>query len=397
MASINVRKETRKLYIDFRYRNIRCREQTELNDTAQNRKRLRALLDKIEAEILLGTFNYKETFPNGSAIKKLDAVAQKVQGNSAIPTVTQFAKTWFQESKVQWRKSYLTTVTNIIENRVIPYFGDIPVNEVTKSQVLQFRGHLCNLKKRDGAAFSPGHVNRHLKIFRAIINEAAERFDFISPYKSIKPLKVPKTDIKPFTPEEIKVILDNCRPDFKEYFLIRFFTGMRTSEIDGLRWKYVDFEKRLIMIRETISAGEAAYTKNDFSQREIYMSDQVYNAFKVMKSRTGSGDYVFVTKAGQPLEYNSVTKHVWYPLLRLVGVEKRNPYQMRHTAATLWLASGESPEWIARQMGHANTEMLFRVYSRYVPNLTRNDGSAMNTLVEKLFVDDKKGDQDEDQ
>jgi integrase len=54
---------------------------------------------------------------------------------------------------------------------------------------------------------------------------------------------------------------------------------------------------------------------------------------------------------------------------------------MRHTAATLWLASGEAPEWIARQLGHSSTEMLFRVYSRYVPNLTRRDGSAMDRLL----------------
>ena len=59
---------------------------------------------------------------------------------------------------------------------------------------------------------------------------------------------------------------------------------------------------------------------------------------------------------------------------------------MRHTAATLWLASGEAPEWIARQLGHTTTEMLFRVYSRYVPNLTRNDGSAMDRLRTNTFV-----------
>ncbi|MDX2503423.1 MAG: site-specific integrase, partial [Gammaproteobacteria bacterium] len=37
----------------------------------------------------------------------------------------------------------------------------------------------------------------------------------------------------------------------------------------------------------------------------------------------------------------------------------------------------------ARQMGHSTTEMLFRVYSRYVPNLTRNDGSAFEKLLER--------------
>ena len=59
----------------------------------------------------------------------------------------------------------------------------------------------------------------------------------------------------------------------------------------------------------------------------------------------------------------------------------RNPYQSRHTAATLWLAAGEAPEWIASQMGHSNTKMLFTVYSRYVPNLTRQDGSALDKLL----------------
>src|SRR5690606_7521834 len=74
---------------------------------------------------------------------------------------------------------------------------------------------------------------------------------------------------------------------------------------------------------------------------------------------------------------------VWAPLLRHLALDHRRAYQMRHTAATLWLASGEAPEWIARQLGHTSTEMLFRVYSRYVPNLTRRDGSAMERMLKQ--------------
>ena len=67
-------------------------------------------------------------------------------------------------------------------------------------------------------------------------------------------------------------------------------------------------------------------------------------------------------------------------------------YHCRHTAATLWLAAGENPEWIARQMGHTTTEMLFRVYSRYVPNLTRKDGSAFERLLlQNDTMSDSKG------
>ena len=63
------------------------------------------------------------------------------------------------------------------------------------------------------------------------------------------------------------------------------------------------------------------------------------------------------------------------------NLDKRRPYQTRHTTATLMLASGENPEWIARLMGHANTQMLFTVYSRFVPNLTRQDGLAITGLL----------------
>mgnify|MGYP000007862300 FL=1 len=117
------------------------------------------------------------------------------------------------------------------------------------------------------------------------------------------------------------------------------------------------------------------------------MSQPVYEAFLRMKLRTSNYVYVFINQEGNPLSHNGVTKRVWYPLLRSVNLEKRNPYQMRHTAATLWLESGESPEWIANQMGHANTEMLFRVYSRYVPNLTRQDGSAANRMFSTVIGD----------
>lgn len=103
------------------------------------------------------------------------------------------------------------------------------------------------------------------------------------------------------------------------------------------------------------------------------------------RKSTGGKDFVFCSRTGGPLCHSNLTKRVWYPLLRHLGLRKRRPYQTRHTAATLWLASGENPEWIARQMGHTTTEMLFRVYSRYVPNLTRQDGSAFERLLINEF------------
>lgn len=109
------------------------------------------------------------------------------------------------------------------------------------------------------------------------------------------------------------------------------------------------------------------------------MFGPVYEALKNQHLATGKlSKYVFCNSKGEPLDHNNVTKRVWYPLLRYLNLEKRRPYQTRHTAATLLLASGENPEWVARVLGHTSTEMLFKVYSRYIPNLTRMDGSALH-------------------
>jgi integrase len=179
----------------------------------------------------------------------------------------------------------------------------------------------------------------------------------------------------------VTAIIANVREDFRHYFTVRFFTGLRTGEVHGLQWKYVDFDRREIRVRETFVLGEDEYTKTDSSQRDIQMSQVVFDALKEQHKATGTMKYVFCNRNGDPLDNKNFISRVWNPLLRYLGLKIRRPYQCRHTAATLWLASGEAPEWIARQLGHSTTEMLFRVYSRYVPNLTRKDGSAFERLL----------------
>ena len=225
-------------------------------------------------------------------------------------------------------------------------------------------------------------INRIINLLRQVINEAADRFDFRTPFQNMKQLKVKRTDVDPFTLDEVKSILAAIRLDFRSYYTLRFFTGMRTGEADGLNWKYVDFARRLILVRETIVLREDEYTKNDSSQRDIQMSQVVYEALKAQEKVTlGKCEYAFCSRNLKPLDNKNVTNRVWFPILRHLNLTKRRANQTRHTAATLWLGAGENPEWIAWQMGHTTTEMLFRVYSRYVPNLTRQDGSAFERLM----------------
>jgi integrase len=393
MASI--RENNGKLFFDFRYQGKRCREYTTLPDTTENRRKMAAVLKKITSAIELSTFKYREYFPQSkiaevfeqgacitAACQQSATAAPQPTVVSASPDFESFAEQWFSESAIAWRRSYKATVRQILESRLIPEFGELRVSGIRREQLLAFRAKLATAKGRRNAVLSPRRVNAIMLVLSQVMNEAADRFGFVTPTQRIKPLKCKKADIKPFSLEEVRMIIENVRPDFRNYYTVRFYTGLRTGEIDGLKWKYVDFERRLILIRETFTWKEEDYTKNDASQRDVQMSAPVYDALKAQHLATGKkSEFVFCNLDGKPLDVNNVAKRVWYPLLRYLNLEPRNPYQSRHTAATLWLAAGENPQWISRQLGHASSEMLFKVYARFVPNLTRQDGSAFERLL----------------
>ena len=384
MSSIRARPDTGLLFFDFRLEGKRCREQTMLPDTKQNRKRLEKILDQIDAEITLGDFEYRKYFPNSGRAAQFDSKeASKDDASIHIsPLFKDFAKTWWLENEIRWRRNTILGNRAVLNRHLLPAFGNRPIGEITKAEVLAFRAKVALCAGRSGnETLSPKTINNLMGILNMIMTEAADRFEFQNPVRNIKRLRLRRKDIQPFSLEEVRLILDTVRSDYKQYYTLRFFTGMRTGELHGLKWSRVDWEARQILVRETIDKGVIDYTKTDGSQREIAMSSIVYDALQAQHKVTGDGEYVFVTRDGTPLDTTNVTQRVWYPLLRYLKLAPRRPYHCRHTAATLWLAAGENPEWIARQMGHTTTEMLFRVYSRYVPNLTRRDGSAFDRFV----------------
>jgi integrase len=390
MGSIRVRAETGALFMDFKYQGKRLREQTAMADTPANRKRLQKALDRVETEIAEGTFDYEKTFgkappvaPKAEPEKAALTVAVKQSLTGATPLFREFADVWFSETEVSWRRSYRITQRGGLDKYLVPFFGQKEVGQITKADVLAFRASLAKVTARKSKnTLSNRRINAVMKPLRQILNEAADRFEFTSAFTNIKPLKMKRSDVQPFAIAEVRQIINIARSDYRNYFVVRFLTGMRTGETHGLKWKYIDFDRRLILVRESIVLNEEDELKTDGSLRDIHMTQLVYDALKAQHAATGKlSEYVFCNQAGQPINNQNFVNRIWSPLLRHLGLAHRRAYQMRHTAATLWLASGEAPEWIARQLGHTSTEMLFRVYSRFVPNLTRQDGSAMERLL----------------
>lgn len=408
MASIRSRKESGKLYFDFRYGGERFREQTELRDTQANRKRMEAVASRIDFELRTGTFDHTRYFPSSVNSEKYAAIhgsagglvqAERVApqtGSDATTRLTEhplikgFAETWFSENEVRWRRTTRGTMRMVVDKHLVPIFGDRNVAEITRAEILAFRVEFSKRDgRRKGETISPKSVNDTMGVLKAILDEAAARFGFASPALNIKRLKVLRTDVQPFTLDEAKLLIETVRKDYKAYLTVRMYTGMRTGEANGLKWGNVDFKRRQILVRETFTHGEQDACKTDASWREIEMSQPVYDALLGHRPEEAKEDaYVFPNTLGEAMDNHNFANRVWYPLLRHLKLKKRRPYQMRHTAATLWLAAGENPTWIARQLGHSSLEMLFRTYARWVKDMTRKDGSAFETLLAASNTED---------
>lgn len=397
MAKVRARPETGTLYLDFFYRGVRCREQTTLVDTAENRKKVQSLLNRIQKEIAQGSFEYAATFPASPRANRftIDSASLTARSSSVAPhspavpapptapTFAAFSETWRAEMAPQWRPQHRSGADDIFKKHLLPYFGDKPLSQITKADVLTFRASLAHLPGRGGRKMSAARINKIMCFVRQMLNEASERFLIAPAFRGIKPLKSRRPDVQPFSLEEVERIRMTIRADYRAYITVRFFTGMRTGEINGLKWKYIDFERGLILVRETLVDGESEdHAKTEQSLRDIPMLPIVRETLEAhFRERDPENPFVFGTRTGGPIDAHNFANRVWYPLLRYLELEKRRPYQTRHTTATLMLASGENPEWIAKLMGHANTQMLFTVYSRFVPNLTRQDGRAITGLL----------------
>ena len=376
-----------KLFFDFRHQGVRCRELTALDDTSTNRKKMQGLLDRMEAEMTLGTFQYAAYFPQGSKAEVFSkgAIAPLVPV-AATPTFAEFVATWRIEKEVEWRYSYRKTIHNILHNHLLPQFGEQLVGGIERGDVLQYRAALVKRAETGGRSIKNDTVNRIITILRQILDEASQRHSFTNPVARMNRLKQIREEITPFTLDEVRKVILSVRPDYQDYLILRFFTGVRTSEANGLKWKHVDWDRGQLLIRETYQSGRTETTKTDGSRRDIQLPQLVRAMLEQRRPKKLDPEaYIFGTRRGLPIDNKNFNNRVWQPLLRLCGLKHRRPYQMRHTCATLWLASGESQLWIANQLGHTTVEMLHRTYGRYIPNAVRHDGRAFDQLASAAF------------
>ncbi len=301
------------------------------------------------------------------------------------PTLATFADTvWMAEGIPRWKPSTVAQYQDVLK-RLKAAFGEVQVSRIPEAKVSPWLAGL------QAEGLSARRINLYLVTLKSILKLARRRRLLREdPLAGVRLLKEPKTDVDPLDPQEVAAFLEACPEWWTPYFTVAFFTGIRPNEQAALKWGDVDWQQGTFRIRAGLYRWVEGTPKTESSVRDMDMLPAVAEALKAQRKqratqrlKAGQGgpelgkDYVFAMPRGGRVNINVLRDSVWYPTLKKAKLRRRVMYQTRHTFASNALAAGESPAWVAGQLGHKGAEILFDVYARYIPNRTRRDGSAL--------------------
>jgi integrase len=279
-----------------------------------------------------------------------------------------YARDWLERKKKTVTLSTWRDYLSILERHLIPHFGRTPICRVSRRDVELF------LEKLGG--LSAARKNNVMVPLKCLFNEARRREDIrINPCEFVRRFREEKAYIDPFSFPEMRLFLETVDPKYRAYFATAFLTGMRPNELIALKWGNVDFDLRVVTVREGRVQGVEGPPKTLSSYRDIDMLDPLFEVLSGHRRESPpDARYVFSGTGGRPLEVNNLRNRVWKPALSKAGLRLRTMYQTRHTFASLMLSYGEDPLWVARMLGHTSTEMLYRHYGKFIRNRMRRDG-----------------------
>jgi integrase len=307
---------------------------------------------------------------------KSHSVIQSDDNNEKDILFGELAERWSKIIKQKVKKSTYRGYRIAMNAFILDRFGNTPMNRIRYIDIEEFIAELDCSNKR---------INNILVPLRGVF-KLAHRSGFIENniMSMVENRKIEKPTIKPLSMEEVDHFLECVMPFYRPFFAVAFFTGMRAGEMSALKWKNVDFDRKIIKIVEARVYGEEDRPKTNSSYRDIDMLPMVHDALKEQALQTRlRSEYVFLNQDDKPIEIETLRKNAWTKGLKEAGIEYRPIIQTRHTFATLMVSSGENLGWVMKMMGHSSLKMITDKYFSYIPNVTHNDGSKFLEEYEK--------------
>lgn len=331
-----------------------------LEDNPLNRIVAQKLALQIQGDCVTGNFD--------DSLKKYKSQPEIEVKPYAIPVIKLVEQ--YLEYKQQQIESETLDKYRSFLSRIRQYFKD---DSLTEKSAFGFRDWLLEHNK-------PITVRERVIFLNAAYNWAVKK-QLIpeNPWENVIVKVPPKRRSKPFTLEEIRLILDGFKDDeyychYLPYVEFLFCVGCRPGEANGLQWKHLseDCSEVLINCKMTVK-GERKTTKTN-RDRLIPLPPRLQKILLSIRPEDPHPDApVFCTPEGNPINSRNFRYRAWKTILSKQGISYRKPGNTRHTVIShLIEKKKKSPGEIAELAGNT-IETIFNNYAGSINRLSLPD------------------------
>ena len=313
----------------------------------------------------------------------------KIQEKKTTFTSITFKDVYQEYIEYKSKLVKLQTLNKIKElSKYLQPIMNIKVNDLDLATYNKFNLYV------DKEGYSVNHKNKILNLLKSLVNYSHKYYNtsdtiltFIENYKEVNPFK---KEMQFFTYEEFlkfESVIDEL--DYKTFFEVLYYLGLRQGEACSLTWSDIDFNKSEVSINKTITTklkGQL-YTisspKTKKSNRVLPIPKKLLESLKIMKLNAMKKKYFKETwfVFGDELPFRETTIQVRKnKYCRLAGVKQIRIHDFRHSCASFLIQNGASIVLVSKYLGHSKISITLDTYTHLYENELKKVSSLIDTL-----------------
>ena len=329
-------------------------------------------------------FKNKKDATNEEALKRIELNQNKnITTNITIDNA--FNEYYLKKSK-EIKKQSLVKIKNLYMH--LESIKDVKINNINIAVYKRFRNELESLN------FTSLYLNKIQGLFKSLIEYSCKYYNtndsiikFIEPFKNVNEIK---KEMKFYTYDEytqFRNVIPNI--EWKTWFDVLYFLGLRCGECQALQFKDIDFNKKTLSINKTLTTkikGEewtisSPKTKN--SIRILPIPKNVLEELKTLhnnaKKYKDYSDNWFIFGNSVPFKENNIQlkKNKYCDLAK---VKRIRIHDFRHSCASLLINNGASIMLVSKYLGHSNISVTLNTYTHMYKSELETITSLLNNL-----------------
>jgi integrase len=196
-----------------------------------------------------------------------------------------------------------------------------------------------------------------------------------------------RTRLRVLSTDEIERLLAAADPTWRVLLEVALFAGLRSGELGALRWMDVDLDALVIRVRCQLGRdGQRVALKSDAANRDVHLAPSLARslaAHRLQSRYSANYDAVFADPSGDAIGYHAMIRRSVVPAAERAGLPGVTMHTLRHTYASVLIATGANVKWVQGQLGHTKASMTLDTYAA----LWEQAGQAerVTGLIEQRF------------